>query len=138
MLFESRAGFVRIEIGIAGMDLFDGPKKLLHGGIFWHISTRAGAEDLEDIFTAGMDRMHQDLDIAGFLGEQLGRDQAIHAGHEGIHENNIRVQLQRLGDGFEAIASLAHDVHTASAGEERPDAEADHRMIVHQEQLDFV
>jgi hypothetical protein len=66
-------------------------------------------------------------------GHDLARGlDAIHPGHHQIHEDDVRLEGLRLGQGFGPVAGFAHYLHVRLGGQQGADPLAQDGMVVGQ------
>ena len=61
---------------------------------------------------------------------------SVHSGHADVHQDDVRLELARAGDGFGPVACLADDVHVRFRFEDHPEARSDEALVVCQEDAD--
>ena len=63
--------------------------------------------------------------------------QAVELGHADVHQDHGWVKACCLGDSVEPVECLGHDLDVVFVAEQHPEAGADHRLVVGDEDADF-
>ena len=70
------------------------------------------------------------------LEDAPGRLEPVHLGHADVHQDYPRIEPGGLVHGLAAVARLGHDLDVLLAREQHPEAGADHRLVVGDEDPD--
>jgi hypothetical protein len=114
----------------------DGGKESLGRVVFEHESAGTRAEGLVDVFVEVERR--QDQNPSRFVGceDPPGRLETVQFRHADVHQHHRRLKAGRLLDRLEAVACLGHDFDVGLSAEQHPEAGANHRLVVRDENAD--
>lgn len=116
------------------MDLPDGFQKLLGAGILQQVSERARLHRGEDLVISGKAGEHENPGLGLLRGDPARGLYAVHAGHDEIHEDDVRLERGRLFHRFRPVLGLSDHLHVLFSCDEHLDSLADDRMVVHDQQ----
>ncbi len=127
-----------MQAGLAAMHGMDGLEQLLGRGIFEQIAQGAGLDRRKDLVVGGKAGDHQDTGLR-VLGNDLGdRLQAGLAGHDDVHQDDVRAQSTGLLDRLHAVLGFADHLHARLAGDQGAQPSAHDGVIVGDQDADRI
>ena len=121
---------------VAGSDGSDRGDQLLRWIVLQDEPASAGLERFVDVLLEAERR--QDQDPGRFIRrEDASRGlETVEVRHPDVHQGDAGREARRLLDGFEAVFGLGDDLDPLLVLEQHPEARADHRLIVGDEDAD--
>ena len=80
------------------------------GRLLQHVAGRAGGERLAHVARIVLHREHEHLRLGPLPEQRSRRLDPVQAGHQQVHQDDVRLELSIEGEGIEAVGGLAHDI----------------------------
>ena len=126
---QARGGFRR-ELHLTGRCGLDRPPQLVGLGVLQQIPNRAGPDRADDRRILQDAGQGQDFGIRERSPDLLRRGDAVHSGHQQVHQHDIRLELARQANSLRPVGRLSHDFQIGIQRQEHPQALADHAVVV--------
>src|SRR5512132_125916 len=124
-----RAVFRQTLLAACGLD--DRLDQLRGDPILCDVAGRAGVTRTVDVGGGVRARQYQYAGIRPRLANPPGRLDSVHHRHADIHQDNVRLELQRQLDCLRTVARAPDDLEGALAGEDRLERLGEQPMVVH-------
>ena len=116
---------------LAAVYLADGLHQVGRAGVLQQVAQRPGLDGREDVVVAGEAGQHQDAGRQVAPGQAADRLQAVHPGHEQVHQHHVRAQPLHQPHRRLAVGRLADHLQFGLGGQQRLHAAAHDRLVVH-------
>jgi hypothetical protein len=127
----------RREQRVAARDRADSRDELLRWDVLEQEAARARLERVVDVLVHVEGRQHHDLRRRISLAEQSPRGfDPVHLRHAHVHQDDVRLQALGLGHCVTAVCRLADDLDVLLGLEDHPEARADERLVVDDQDAD--
>ena len=110
--------------------------ELLGADVLEQEAARAGADRLVDVLVQVEGGEDEDARVGATCDEISGRLDPVEIGHPDVHQDHVREQTARGLDCLEAVLGLADHLELRPRLEDHPEAAANERLVVSQEDLD--
>ena len=120
----------------AGCDRPDGPHNGVFLGGFWNVAPRTGLHRAMHVFGGLVDRHDDDAGLRMACQDLPGDLDAMDVRQNSVHQCHIGAQLGKRGKCFGSVARLADDLEITFGGERPDQPEANHEVIVDDENAD--
>ncbi len=96
----------------------------------------ARSECFIDVFVEAVGGEDEDSGVGSPCGELPGRLDAVEDGHADVHQHDVGIERSGERDGLRAVGCLADHLDVALRLEDQPQAAADDRLVVDEEDAD--
>jgi hypothetical protein len=128
----------RVDVALTPRHLLDRAQQRCVRGLLEDVALRAGVEAARQQAALAVGGEDEDGAVRHLLGQQLGRLEAVHAGHADVHDHDVRPAPLGERNGALAVARLADHADVRRARKGQPQAFAHHLVVVDDQTGDLV
>src|SRR3972149_7022904 len=98
------------EVGVAAMDGLDAEQELVYLRLLDDVAVGAGLQGAGDVLVLHVAGEHEDFGLGQAAADLTRRLDAVEAGHDRVHEDDVGLDLLGDLDGLAAVGGLADDL----------------------------